>query len=119
MEKHEWKSMNDDPLRMLAASTQAFYERFGVRLEAADAIRVFEEEVGELIEAVRDGDSSQHIGEEAADVIVTVLGVCFAAGLSIEDVVQQVNRVVLKNDAKTTDTHALIAGKIRRKPWNF
>ena len=49
-------------------------------------------------------------------MIVTVLGVCFAAGLSVEDVVQQMERVVAKNDAKTPDTHAQIDGKIRRKP---
>ena len=37
--------MNGDPLRMLAASTQAFYARFDVQPETEDAIRVFEEEV--------------------------------------------------------------------------
>lgn len=107
--------MNDDPLRALAASTQAFYDRFHVKPETDDAIRVLEEEVHELIEAARVGESSQHIGEEAADVMVTVLGVCFAAGLSVEDVVQQMARVVAKNDAKTPETHAQVDGKIRRK----
>ncbi len=107
--------MSDDPLRQLAASTQAFYDRFGVIPMPEDAIPVFEEEVRELIEAVRQGDTATHIGEEAADVIVTVLGVCFAAGLTIDDLITQIDAVIRKNDAKTSETHAVIDGKIRRK----
>lgn len=107
--------MSEEPLRRLAASTQAFYDRFGVNPVAEDAIHVFEEEVRELIDAVRQRDDTAHMGEEAADVIVTVLGVCFAAGLNIEDVIRQIEAVIRKNDAKTFETHAVIDGKIRRK----
>jgi NTP pyrophosphatase (non-canonical NTP hydrolase) len=107
--------LTEDIVRRLAVSTQAFYNRFDVTPAAEDAIRVFQEEVRELIEAVRQRDAITHIGEEAADVIVTVLGVCFAAGLNIDDLIQQIEVVMRKNDAKTTNTHAVIEGKIRRK----
>lgn len=107
--------MLEDPLRRLAASTQALYERFGVTPSVAEAVPVFEEEVRELIEAVRQAESAQRIGEEAADVMVTVLGICFAAGLNVENVAQQIQTVIAKNDAKTHDTHAVIDGKIRRR----
>jgi NTP pyrophosphatase (non-canonical NTP hydrolase) len=107
--------LSDDPLRGLAKSTQAFYERFNVIPDPEDVIKVFEEEVRELIEAVRLRHDALHIGEEAADVMVTVLGVCYAAGLNIEDLIVQIEAVIRKNDAKTQDTHAQIDGKIRRK----
>jgi NTP pyrophosphatase (non-canonical NTP hydrolase) len=104
-----------DALRDLAASTLAFYKRFGAKPEIESSIRNLREEVYELIEAAQSGDDKAHIGEEAADVLVTTLGVCFAAGLDIEQIIKQVYVVIQKNNAKTEETHELANGKIRRR----
>ena len=108
-----------DSLRDLAQSTQDFYERFGVmptgNVDLTGWIRNFQEEVNELIEAAHDGTNKDHIAEEAADVFVTAIGVCFATGVDVDKLVQQMYKVIAKNDAKTHDTHVVYDGKIRRR----
>jgi NTP pyrophosphatase (non-canonical NTP hydrolase) len=104
-----------DSLRDLAESTKAFFERFGVILQMADAVKNFREEVGELIEAAERGEDTAHMAEEAADVMVTAIAVCFVAGISVDQIVAQVYRVIAKNDAKTHATHVHSDGKIRRR----
>jgi len=104
-----------DPLRDLIRSTLAFYARFGVPPDVRDAVRNFEEEVHELTEAALSGDDAAHIAEEAADVFVTAIGVCWASGISPEALIEQVYAVIAKNDAKTHDTHVVFDGKIRRR----
>lgn len=104
-----------DSLRDLAASTTAFYERFGVTPELQGCITNFNEEVYELVQAALDGTDKAHIAEECADVVVTALGVCFASGIEIDQIVEQVYAVIAKNDAKTHETHVYKDGKIRRR----
>jgi hypothetical protein len=41
--------------------------------------------------------------------------VCFASGVDVERLVQQVYAVIAKNDAKTHETHVFHDGKIRRR----
>jgi phosphoribosyl-ATP pyrophosphohydrolase len=107
---------HDDPLRRLIDSTLAFYARFGVEPEHGPAEAVFREEVAELIEAAADGTNKTHIAEEAADVLVTVVGLCVAVGVPPEQLIEQVHAVAAKNDAKTHETHAVNAnGKIARR----
>lgn len=105
-----------DPLRDLIRSTLDFYARFGVTQETPSALRNFQEEVNELIEAAQAGTDRDHIAEEAADVIVTIVGVCDAAGVSPERLIDQLYAVIAKNDAKTHATHVVADGKIRRRP---
>lgn len=104
-----------DPLRDLAQSTRDFYARFDVQPQVGDAIMNFEEEARELIDAARAGGDLDHIAEESADVLVTALGICLASGMDVEQIVAQVYAVIAKNDAKTHETHAVHAGKIRRR----
>ncbi|MEO8395469.1 MAG: hypothetical protein ABI700_20920 [Chloroflexota bacterium] len=104
-----------DSLRDLAQSTLDFYERFGVTPQIDDTIQNFQEEVRELIEAGREGHDLAHTAEEAADVFVTAMGICFASGVDVEHLVAQVYAVIAKNDAKTHETHVLHTGKIRRR----
>lgn len=106
---------NKDSLRDLIRATLEFYARFDFHLEVPSATRVFQEEVGELIEAAHDGTNKDHIAEEAADVMVTVIGLCAAAGVEPEHLIQQVYTVIAKNDAKTHQTHVVSDGKIRRR----
>ena len=104
-----------DSLRDLARSTREFYERFGVKPQLDDCIQNFQEEVRELIEAAHEGSDADHVAEECADVFVTAIGVCFARGIDIERLVDQVYAVIAKNDAKTHETHIYHNGKIRRR----
>jgi phosphoribosyl-ATP pyrophosphohydrolase len=104
-----------DSLRDLAQSTQNFYERFGVVPELNGCIQNFREEVNELIEAAQTGENKVHIAEEAADVFVTAIGVCFASGVSVDALIDQLYRVIAKNDAKNHETHVYSDGKIRRR----
>lgn len=105
----------NDPLRDLIRSTLAFYERFGWQPLTDDAIRVFEEEVREVTEAAQVGTDKKHIAEEAADVIVTLIGVCQASGVDPELLIDQLYAVIAKNNAKTHETHVYSDGKIRRR----
>lgn len=105
----------NDPLRDLAQSTLDFYERFKVRPQLDEAIPIFQEEVDEFIEAARDGHDVTHIAEEAADVLVTVLGVCDSMNIPLEKVIEQIYAVIDKNNAKTHETHVYKDGKIRRR----
>lgn len=104
-----------DALRDLAQSTADFYARFGVQPKLDDTIQNFQEEVRELIEAARDDGDLDHIAEESADVLVTAIGVCFARGVDVDKLVEQVYAVIAKNDAKTHETHVYHDGKIRRR----
>lgn len=104
-----------DALRDLAQSTRDFYDRFGVQPQVGDCVQNFEEEVRELIEAGRADSDLDHVAEECADVIVTALGICFARGVGVDQLVEQVYAVIAKNDAKTHDTHVYHDGKIRRR----
>lgn len=108
-------STSDDPLRDLIASTRAFFARFGVQIGVGEGVQNLREEVGELIEAAEDGVDRAHVAEEAADVMVTVIGVCEAAGVDPETLVEQVYAVIAKNDAKSHETHVYADGKIRRR----
>jgi NTP pyrophosphatase (non-canonical NTP hydrolase) len=104
-----------DSLRDLAQSTLDFYARFDVTPQIDDMVQNFQEEVRELIEAGREGHDPNHTAEEAADVFVTAMGICFASGVDVNRLVQQVYAVITKNDAKTHETHVLHTGKIRRR----
>jgi NTP pyrophosphatase (non-canonical NTP hydrolase) len=104
-----------DSFRDLARSTLDFYARFGATPKREPAIRKFEEEVRELIDAARDGSDPAHIAEEAADVFVTAMGICFASGIDTDGIIEQIYAVIAKNDVKTPETHAVIDGTIRRR----
>lgn len=106
----------DDTLKSLIESTQEFFERFDVTPQLPTTIRVFEEEVGELIEAAEAGTDMNHIAEECADVFVTAIGICLAHGIDAEQILAQTRMVIEKNDAKTHETHAINEyGKIARR----
>jgi NTP pyrophosphatase (non-canonical NTP hydrolase) len=105
----------NDTLRDLTHSTLQFYRRFDVEPEPDSALRNFREEVEEFIEAAQANTDKDHIAEEAADVFVTAIGVCYSCGVDIEKLIEQTYAVIAKNDAKTHDTHIVRNGKITRR----
>lgn len=110
---------------LLWASTEALYERFG--LDAATTPpskrrRIFMEEVTELLEESAWDDASHptarrtaEVCNEAADVVVTVMGLLQAHGIYFDELESAIDRIINKNNAKTDATHALVNGKITRK----
>jgi NTP pyrophosphatase (non-canonical NTP hydrolase) len=55
------------------------------------------------------------IAEEGADVIITVVGVLIAMGITPEQARKALAAKLAKNDAKTPDTHQVIKGLIVKK----
>jgi NTP pyrophosphatase (non-canonical NTP hydrolase) len=105
-----------DTLRDLIDSTINLHKRFGVTPQLEVTLRVFQEEVDELIEAAQQATDKQHIAEEAADVFVTAIGMCLAAGVDGEEIIKRTRAVIEKNDAKTHLTHTINEnGKIARR----
>ncbi len=105
-----------DTLQELIRSTIEFYARFGVQPQLENAKSVFQEEVQELIDAAEAGTDPAHIAEEAADVMVTAIGICLSRGVDPAALIEQVHKVVAKNDRKTHTTHAVNEqGKIARR----
>ena len=109
-----------DTLAELIHSTMALYERFGRRFEIDAQFPIFQEEVNELLAAVREKSTTDHIAEEAGDVFVTAIGLALAAGATPEQLINQAQAVIAKNNAKTHETHKVNEhGKIaRRVPKN-
>lgn len=108
-----------DTLQELIRSTMDLYERFDREFNLAAQLPIFEEEVRELIEAAQAGENAGHIAEEAGDVFVTAIGLALASGVRREQLIEQVQAVIRKNDAKTHTTHHVnAAGKIARRPAN-
>ena len=103
-----------DSFRDLAQGTLDFYARFDYTPTVENMTMNFQEEARELVEAARE-DDLDHTAEEAADVMVTAIGLCFAAGVDVERLMKQIYMVIAKNDAKNHETHVLYEGKIRRR----
>lgn len=111
-----------DSLQALWDSTANLYARFGLVPIADVARRVFMEEVGEFMVAHVQAQNATNVGvsqalvEEAADVLVTTLGMLMAYTQTPDALRDAIQRVIAKNDAKTLDTHEVnSAGKIARK----
>lgn len=104
----------------LYRSTAALYARFEVEPTLENTSRRFFEEVCEFkeacdYEAFTDSDTRILIANEAADVLVTTIGMLLAMGMKPHELAAAISRVIAKNDSKTHATHELVNGKITRK----
>lgn len=106
-------------LRTLWNSTAALHARFfsdnPPSFEAR--WRVFNEEVSEfLLECANANDlTDQEPAKEAADVLVTAIGLLQGLGFEYEDFEAAILATAQKNDSKTLETHAVNKkGKIAR-----
>ncbi len=117
-----------DALKRLWDSTADFQKRFRLdeQFNLPAQMRCVSEELAELNKEVygwyftEDGLEAENFSinatEEAADVIVTVLGVLMGMHMSYADIEDALERIAAKNDAKTHDTHAINEnGKVARK----
>jgi hypothetical protein len=106
-------------------STEALYHRFGLNAETTPPVarrQFLVEETRELIEAstlsTANFEADEHqieVIREAADVVVTALGLVQAHGISFDQFAYEMLAKVRGNDAKTPDTHEVRDGKIRRR----
>lgn len=114
-------------------STANFKARFGVStVSPLLCQRHFMEEVTEFLQAsclletlpydpehsalvAHYNEQQDQVVLEAADIFVTVMNVCQAHGLTLEELSEAILTVATKNDAKTHETHEFVGGKIRRK----
>lgn len=106
-----------DVLRRLWESTADLYRRWNIYPPMMTAqIPVFIEEAAELVHAARHEDD-ERVTEEAADVIVTALGLVMACHIEYDALLAAIERVIAKNDSKTDETHAIDpqTGKITRR----
>lgn len=108
-----------DNLGDLWESTEALYRRFGITHPDFDAaFRVFGEEVFEFINEITLPMEITDAAElmEAADVLVTIIGLLIARGFNFQDFASAIDGVRAKNDLKTGDSHYVSeSGKITRK----
>lgn len=111
-----------DALSHLWHSSADLYQRFGMATPNTSAqLRVVHEECYELTQAAHEYEFAKGMGdrvtEEAADVIVTVMGVLMSCGVTYHELASAINRVAAKNDAKTHETHYVseVTGKITRR----
>lgn len=113
-----------DSLEVLYKSTEALFARFDVEPAIDAQLRCVAEEVSEFTDAaiaINRDDWPRSMAftdcaiEEAADVIVTVIGTLIALEVNYRQLQSAVEKVIAKNDAKTPATHAVnSAGKIAR-----
>jgi len=102
----------------LAESVQRFHERFGQGDEASldemlDRIPIQDEEVRELEQALR-GEGPVRTASEAVDVLFVAIGTVLR--LDPDLAATAIDEVIVKNDAKTSDTHHInAAGKVVRR----
>ena len=103
----------------LTACVQAFHERFGIvgpstEEELLSRIPIQDEEVRELHHAILH-ESPDRVASEATDVLFVAIGTLLR--LEPDLVADALNEVILKNNAKTSDTHHInAAGKVSRRP---
>ncbi len=102
----------------LAASVQAFHERFGLvglctYEELLSRIPIQDEEVRELHDAILH-ETPERIASEATDVLYVAIGTLLR--LDPELAVAALAEVIQKNNFKTLETHHLnAAGKVARR----
>lgn len=105
-------------LNRLWISTLELHNRFrGKAPSLTGAINAWKSEVSELAVASikfhesKPGDDvaelRKDITEEAVDVLVTMLGILQACDIGLSDLIDQMDVVAKKNDAKTEETHWL------------
>ena len=81
--------------------------------------RVLFEEFGEFTQAIDMEDEPEDWCNEAADLMVTIMGLLQGMYLDYDDLRNAIDEVIAKNNAKTLDTHKVRAdGKIARVQSN-
>lgn len=87
-----------------------FYEEVREFSQVVDHIEILE-----AAEIPFDPNFYDNAAKEGADVIVMILQVCNTLGISYEDLERFIRETMIKNSAKTLETHEVINGIIKRR----
>ncbi len=108
-------------LKEIYESATGLLKRFDLMPSPRKAYLKMQEEIFELQEALaklathrKNIVYQQDAADELADVMVTLLNVGYANGLSLETIEKSLQRVIDKNDQKTERTHTASDGWIKR-----
>lgn len=106
-------------LKDIWTSSTGLLIRFDLFPSLKKAWGKFNEETWELSEALfklsTNKRNRQDAAQELADVVVTVLNIGYAAGLTEDEIEMALRKVLTKNDGKSHLTHTAEDGWIRRK----
>lgn len=115
----------DAAFMLLWSSTNAFRQRFDMDKTATPLaqMRCIHEELAEFecefyqYHCKRSiFHSRDHAAKEAADLMVTIMGALMSMGVTLHDIEAAMLEIARKNDAKTSETHAMDSnGKVSRK----
>jgi NTP pyrophosphatase (non-canonical NTP hydrolase) len=106
---------NPDTLAALWASTIGLFERFGIQPAVGAQTGKLHEEVHEFLAELTDTPDHQRVAEELTDVLVVMLALHLATGGQLHHLTDAVSRVIAKNNAKSSATHDVADGQIRRR----
>lgn len=139
MSNRDMELLDADLIQDTYRSMEALYERFDVSISPDTTARMLAEEVRELLQAAdiratydrltneantdvdyewlfdKEQAKRTDVALEAADVFFTLMGVLRAAGIGTVPFKVALDKINQRNDAKTLDTHFVVAGKITRK----
>ncbi len=109
-------------LEQIWQSSTGLLARFDLMPSFRKAYLKFQEEHFEMVEAMfkfmsnkRNIPYRQDAAAELADVLVTVLNMGYAAGLTEDDIESALRKVCTKNDSKSHATHTADDGWIRKR----
>lgn len=105
------------PLAALWESTTAFFKEFGVTPTVASQFPVLLEEVKEVSQALLKPESNAALARELADVLVVLMTLAQARGITLGEFYLAIGDTARKNDAKTLTTHHVDpdTGKITKR----
>ena len=102
-------------INKLIESTNQLHKRFNIPdatfKDMSNRLRLQIEEVGEVAKAINH-NNEEELMSEVVDVAVVAIGTLLLLG---DKVMPFIEKVIEKNDKKTTETHILNDGKIVRK----
>ena len=108
-------------LKQIWESSTGLLQRFDLMPSPRKAWLKMNEELFEYAESLfklstnkRNIPYKEDTADELADVIITVLNVGYANGLTLDDIEKGLARKCAKNDAKSTKTHTAANGWIQK-----
>lgn len=106
----------EDLETMLSARRKFLREETGEMCDASAILETWNIHVGQFVpDSPSLGNLRHEIALEAADVLVTTIGLLLAHGITQDEFDAACAAVALKNDQKTLETHSVVDRKITRR----
>lgn len=108
------------PLVRIVQSTLNLWRRFNVHPNLVSQTALFQEECREVMDELRQPQiNPDALARELADLLVVSIGLLYASGGTVGDMLDAWQDVAAKNDRKTLTTHEVdeATRKIRRRSY--